>query len=69
MSKKRKKPVPHPAIEDVIAAIAAKVPKEEWDRLPPDLTDNLDHYIYGTPKRQDCGGGAQGGRRRRGKTK
>jgi hypothetical protein len=39
-----------PAIEDVLAAIVADVPKEEWDRLPADLTDHLDHYIYGTPK-------------------
>ena len=28
----------------------ADVPQEEWDRLPADLTDHLDHYIYGTPK-------------------
>jgi hypothetical protein len=39
-----------PEIEDVLRAIWADVPKEECDRLPADLTDNLDHYIYGTPK-------------------
>jgi hypothetical protein len=39
-----------PEIEDVLRAIWADVPQEEWDRLPADLTDNLDHYIYGTPK-------------------
>lgn len=39
-----------PPIEEVLASIAAEVPKEEWDRLPPDLTDDLDHYIYGTPR-------------------
>jgi hypothetical protein len=38
-------------IEDVIAELAAQVPQAEWDRLPDDLTDNLDHYLYGTPKR------------------
>jgi len=37
-------------IEDKLRAIVADVPKEEWDRLPADLTDHLDHYIYGTPK-------------------
>ena len=36
-----------PSIEDVIAKIAKDVPDEEWDRLPPDLTDRLDHYLYG----------------------
>jgi hypothetical protein len=40
-----------PRIEDELAAIAAKVPAEEWQKLPDDLLDNLDHYIYGTPKR------------------
>jgi len=40
-----------PAIEDVLASIAAEVPKEDWDCLPADLTDDLDHYLYGTPRR------------------
>ena len=39
-----------PPIEDQLRAIMADVPQEEWDRLPADLTDRLDHYIYGTPK-------------------
>ena len=37
-------------IERLAAELAARVPAEEWDSLPEDLTDNLDHYIYGTPK-------------------
>ena len=39
-----------PPIEEKLRAIMADVPQEEWDRLPADLTDHLDHYIYGTPK-------------------
>lgn len=39
------------AIEDVLAELAREVPDEEWNRLPADLTDNIDHYVYGTPKR------------------
>jgi hypothetical protein len=39
------------SIEEKIEAIVADVPEEEWARLPPDLSDQLDHYIYGTPKR------------------
>jgi hypothetical protein len=42
---------PPPAIEDILRALAAEVPQEEWDALPVDLIDNLDHYIYGTPRR------------------
>ena len=37
-------------IEDELAALAADVPESEWAKLPDDLTDNLDHYLYGTPK-------------------
>ena len=40
------------SIEEKIEEIMADVPEEEWAKLPPDLSDNLDHYIYGTPKRK-----------------
>jgi hypothetical protein len=40
-----------PTIEDEIAAIWSGVTDEQWASLPPDLSDQLDHYIYGTPKR------------------
>ena len=36
-----------PAIEDVLSDLAKGVPDEEWDKLPPDLTDKLDDYLYG----------------------
>jgi hypothetical protein len=39
-------------LEEKIAEIAAQVPEEEWSKLPADLGDQLDHYIYGTPKRE-----------------
>jgi hypothetical protein len=37
-------------IEEELAAIVVDVPEAEWARLPADLTDNLDHYVYGTPR-------------------
>lgn len=40
-----------PAIEEILQELAAGIPREEWDRLPADLTDHLDHYLYGTPRR------------------
>jgi len=39
-----------PAVEEELSAIWADVPEAEWGRLPSDLTDNLDHYVYGTPE-------------------
>jgi hypothetical protein len=37
-------------IEDVLGELAGEIPQEDWNSLPPDLTDNLAHYLYGTPK-------------------
>ena len=38
-------------IAEVLAKIAAAIPADELAKLPPDLTDQLDHYVYGAPKR------------------
>jgi len=38
-------------IAEVLAEVAAAIPAEELAQLPSDFTDQLDHYIYGTPKR------------------
>ena len=38
-------------IAQVLAEIAARFSSEEAARLPADLTDQLDHYLYGSPKR------------------
>jgi len=40
-----------PRIEDEIAKLTAELPAKVWNRLPADLSDQLDHYLYGTPKR------------------
>ena len=39
-------PRTHESIEDQLRRIADAIPAEEWARLPADLTDRLDHYIY-----------------------
>ena len=38
-------------IWEEIEELVSQVPAEEWEKLPDDLSFNLDHYIYGTPKR------------------
>jgi hypothetical protein len=38
-------------IAEVLVEIAAAIPATELAQLPLDVTDQLDHYIYGTPKR------------------
>jgi hypothetical protein len=43
--------VASPNIEDILSVIAAQVPAEEWNKLPSDLSSDLDHYLYGTPRK------------------
>jgi len=35
------------------AELRQSIPAEEWDKLPIDGAKQLDHYIYGSPKRTD----------------
>jgi putative addiction module CopG family antidote len=36
---------------EVIAEIARRVPDEEWAKIPSDASYQLDHYLYGAPKK------------------
>ncbi len=46
------RPVPEPKpIWEEALELTADVPAEEWDKLPTDLAEQHDHYIYGTPRR------------------
>jgi Arc/MetJ-type ribon-helix-helix transcriptional regulator len=35
----------------IFAAIAKDVPDSEWEKFPADFSQNIDHYLYGAPKR------------------
>ncbi len=39
-------------LSEVFAEIMATVPDEELARLPPDWSENHDHYLYGAPRKQ-----------------
>ena len=41
-----------PTIWDIFDEIWGSIPAEEFDKLPPDLTTQLDHYVYGLPKKE-----------------
>jgi len=47
-----KRPTARP-IEELLSDLSKAVPHEEWDKLPKDLNDNLDYYLYGSPIRPD----------------
>jgi hypothetical protein len=42
-----------PSFLQFVEEISAQVPREEWEKLPKDLSKNLDHYLYGAPKDEE----------------
>jgi hypothetical protein len=38
------------SILKIASAATKEVPEDEWDRVPSDLSTNVDHYLYGTKK-------------------
>ena len=40
-------------IWEVALEIGARVPAEEWAKVPTDLAKNLHHYLHGAPKESD----------------
>lgn len=38
-------------IWEVIAEISSQVPDEVWEKVPSDGSLNVDHYLYGAPKK------------------
>src|SRR6266700_8408894 len=42
------------SILEIASAATKEVPEEEWDRVPDDLSINVDHYLYGSKKTEKC---------------
>ena len=40
------------SILEEIDAIVKEIPPEAWDEVPRDGSINVDHYLYGAPKRK-----------------
>jgi hypothetical protein len=40
-----------PRIARIAQRLGRMIPEEELRRIPKDLSSQVDHYIYGTPKR------------------
>ncbi len=44
-------PAAQPPIWEVLEKLGAEAPPGTWDGVPTDLAANIDHYLYGGPKR------------------
>jgi hypothetical protein len=40
-----------PGIVKIAQRLGRMIPEEELRRIPKDLSSQVDHYVYGTPKR------------------
>ena len=40
-----------PRIARIVQRLGRMIPDEELRRFPKDLSSQIDHYVYGTPKR------------------
>ena len=38
------------SLEDIVIGNFRAVPPEEWERVPTDLVERLDHYLYGVDR-------------------
>lgn len=38
---------------EIAEEISAQVPLEEWEKVPADGAEQHDHYLYGSPKRDN----------------
>ncbi|UBF25268.1 hypothetical protein K9N68_27210 [Kovacikia minuta CCNUW1] len=42
-----------PSLADIALELAAKVPEEEWARVPKDASKRYKEYLYGRPQSQE----------------
>jgi hypothetical protein len=50
-SSKKRNSVPAVTLWQKIDELIEKVPSQEWAKLPKDGAENVDHYLYGAPKK------------------
>jgi hypothetical protein len=41
---------PQQSFLNFVDDITKQIPQSEWEKLPSDLSKNLDYYLYGSPK-------------------
>lgn len=42
--------LPEESFLNLVNDITNQIPQSEWEKLPSDLSKNLDYYLYGSPK-------------------
>jgi hypothetical protein len=47
------RPTDFRSLLEVVEEVTKDIPVEAWDKVPPDLSINLDHYLYGHRKQEE----------------
>jgi hypothetical protein len=40
------------SIPEIVSEATRRVPERDWAQLPTDLSKNVDHYLYGSKKKE-----------------
>ena len=51
--KPSERPTDFNALLELFDEITGSVPEESWEKMPPDLSKNIDHFLYGCPKKKE----------------
>lgn len=44
---------PRRHIWEIALEIGSSAPESEWAKVPADLAENLDHYLYDAPRKEE----------------
>lgn len=47
------RPTDFQSLLEVVKEVTKDIPEEAWEKVPTDLSINLDHYLYGHRKREE----------------
>ena len=42
---------PRRSLFEIWRELSTDIPEDEWEKIPSDASVNLDHYLYGAPKK------------------
>ncbi|MBX7061854.1 MAG: hypothetical protein K1X52_09360 [Pyrinomonadaceae bacterium] len=42
---------PRRSLLEIWRELSTDIPEDEWEKIPSDASVNLDHYLYGAPKK------------------
>lgn len=54
MDRTQEEPLHKSIFETIVEGMERDIPEDEWQKLPVDGAEEHDHYLYGSPKKNDA---------------